>query len=210
MARPRVPIADRFWKFVDASDIGGCWTWTGETTRGYGRFWIGKRRIGAHRVAWELERGPIPVGYTIDHLCRNPSCVRVDHLEPVPNKVNLERGVPNPPRLNKSKTHCAKGHELTAENVRLDRGGTKRTCRTCERAKHARLYAEGKRYTPSPRGPKHRARGSAANKSSLTERDVKEIRDLDTVMSRTEIAGHYGVTRQNVRLIVLRKIWTDV
>jgi imidazolonepropionase-like amidohydrolase len=46
----------------------------------------------AHRVIYERERGPIPGGLTLDHLCRNRRCVNPEHLEPVPVQVNVQRG----------------------------------------------------------------------------------------------------------------------
>jgi hypothetical protein len=42
--------------------------------------WNQGRMHLAHRVAWGLERGPIPEGLCVLHRCDNPPCVRVDHL----------------------------------------------------------------------------------------------------------------------------------
>ncbi|WP_157253120.1 HNH endonuclease signature motif containing protein [Nonomuraea typhae] len=74
-------FAERFWHRVD---IGGeCWLWTGHRTPdGYGRVkQPGVRSpIPAHRAAWELTQGPIPLGHFVCHKCDNPPCVRPDHL----------------------------------------------------------------------------------------------------------------------------------
>lgn len=82
----------RFWDNVKKLR-GGCWEWQGvRTTGGYGRFDIDGRTVAAHRYAYESRVGPIPPRLVIDHLCRNPPCVRPDHLEPVTTIQNTLRG----------------------------------------------------------------------------------------------------------------------
>jgi hypothetical protein len=87
----RRTIEARFWEKVDKTDT--CWLWTGSSDRlGYGRFSTWPSVTLAHRFAYELLAGPIPDGLVIDHLCRTPSCVNPDHLEPVTQRENLRRG----------------------------------------------------------------------------------------------------------------------
>lgn len=137
-ASPR-PLEERFWPKVQKSDEG-CWLWLGGKTRlGYGVIWSleERRQLMAHRVSWELastERiGP---NLVIDHLCRNPSCVRPDHLEVVTVAENTRRG--DAPRLGAArqlaKTHCPQGHPYAEENTYVyasEGGGSRRVCRTC-------------------------------------------------------------------------------
>jgi hypothetical protein len=79
-------------------EVGLCWEWTGATTdKGYGRFWLNGKFVYPHRFIWEQLVGPIPDGYQLDHLCLNHRCANPDHLEPVPQRVNLERRVVKPP-----------------------------------------------------------------------------------------------------------------
>lgn len=109
----------------------GCWLWIGgENGKGYGRMRWGKN-YRAHRLAYELLRGPIPSGLELDHLCRVKCCINPDHLEIVTSKVNTLRGT-GPTAQNAIRTHCVNGHEFTLENTRIGTDGD-RVCRACRR-----------------------------------------------------------------------------
>lgn len=89
----------RFFEKVSPEPNTGCWAWTGAVnSRGYGSVGMGCRGHGraivraAHRVSWLLERGELPEGLVLDHLCRNPWCVNPAHLEPVTHAINVQRG----------------------------------------------------------------------------------------------------------------------
>jgi HNH endonuclease len=70
-------------------DADKCWPWGGTIqSKGYGL--VGGRLV--HRVVYELVRGPIPAGLTIDHLCRNRRCANPSHLEAVTMQENYRRG----------------------------------------------------------------------------------------------------------------------
>lgn len=145
--------AQRFWERVQQTDT--CWVWIGgKSAEGYGGFSVGSRpagtlrHVGAHRFAYELLVGPIPEGAHLDHLCRNTSCVRPDHLEPVSSWENIQRGKPSPPVLNKQKTCCVHGHEFTPENTWRDRRGS-RHCRVCMRARWRKWDRSRRAQRPS-------------------------------------------------------------
>jgi hypothetical protein len=115
----------------------GCWEWTGATNGSYGVMVVGKRGHGkrfgmAHRIVYERERGPVPDGLTLDHLCRNHLCVRPDHLEPVTIAVNCARGY-GFAAMNARKDRCDNGHEYTPGNTYRYPDG-RRECRTCSAA----------------------------------------------------------------------------
>ena len=92
MAYPADDIETRFWRYVSPEPTSGCWLWTGGCAYGYGVFGIpngsygvlreGNRMqsIRAHRMAWELWRGPVPENVQVLHKCDVKCCVNPDHL----------------------------------------------------------------------------------------------------------------------------------
>jgi hypothetical protein len=73
--RITVKRQENFWERVQKTPT--CWLWTAGTDKdGYGKL----RRTKAHRIAWEMQYGPIPEGLMVCHHCDNPRCVRHDHL----------------------------------------------------------------------------------------------------------------------------------
>lgn len=130
-------------KFEIADD--GCWNWTATKNHlGYGQIGRGGRGEGlilAHRASYELSVGHVPEGLVLDHLCRNPSCVNPDHLEPVTQAENLRRAREHLPE----RTHCGDGHELTPENSYTQERTGRVFCRICDRRRGAeyrlRLHA---------------------------------------------------------------------
>ena len=125
-----------FWSRVDVELATGCWLWTGtDNGQGYGVLrWHG-RQWRAHRLAYEVLRGPIHA-QTLDHLCPRQNRAQPNHLEPVPNKDNVLRGN-GITAQNKRKTHCKYGHPITGVERHPDRIG--RRCLTCG-AQKARMY----------------------------------------------------------------------
>lgn len=122
--------AVRFFSKVQKTET--CWIWTRCKREGYGTIQIDKKPVYAHRFSYELHKGPIPEGLELDHICRNPSCVNPDHLEPVTHKTNMHRG--NTGKFNKKKTHCPRGHEYSEINTYFHKGS--RFCRKCNRERN--------------------------------------------------------------------------
>lgn len=72
---------ERFWAKVDQAEPNGCWPWTGHRIdTGYGRFYLGGKHRGTHRVAWTFTYGLIPDGLHVLHRCDNPPCCNPVHL----------------------------------------------------------------------------------------------------------------------------------
>lgn len=125
---------------VERPELGPCWLWTGGKCRGYGIVQVQRhqlpKQIKAHRFLYESVNGPLPKGVTLDHLCRNPGCVRSDHLEAVTMRENTLRGV-GPSAVNARKTHCIHGHPFEGKNLYMTPTGL-RACRTCSKNKEKR------------------------------------------------------------------------
>ena len=72
-----------------------CWRWTGAkmgnarslhpalTVRRYGMTY-------AHRLVYELVRGPIPAGHDLHHVCGRALCVFPFHLTPLPHALHAK------------------------------------------------------------------------------------------------------------------------
>lgn len=134
--KPR-PAAERFWPKVEFTLT--CWHWTGaRQAGGYGRFAVEHGHLVlAHRWAYEAAMGPIPTDMTLDHLCRNTSCVRPDHLEVVTRELNSLRG-----SRNATKTHCDRGHAFTPENTYVPPSRPHvRDCRECRHINYLKRRA---------------------------------------------------------------------
>ena len=83
--RPRVPLPDaEGWRALAGKRylVGeGCWVWLGclSHSRTCPVKFSGTI-YEAHRLAYQLLRGPIPKGHEVLHVCGNPRCVNPDHM----------------------------------------------------------------------------------------------------------------------------------
>ena len=124
-----IPDEVRFWEKTQPSAVSDCVEWTGyRMPRGYGRFsnWLAHRWVYSHYVK------EIPEGMTVDHLCANPPCVNVAHMELVTLSENTHRQMQ---RMREAGTlfrqQCKRGHVFTPENIFLKPKGVGRECKTC-------------------------------------------------------------------------------
>lgn len=100
---------NNFWKRVEKTD--NCWIWRGGVnSRGYGNFAFRKNgkviNNRAHRFAYILSEGKVPLNLMVCHKCNNPLCVRPDHLYMGSGSDNVQdaiiSGLWNPPQGEKN------------------------------------------------------------------------------------------------------------
>src|SRR5437867_2996762 len=72
-------LAERFNAHVDRSGVHHVWLGACDK-RGVPQFRVDGRLTTARRVAWELERGPLPDRARIRACANDPRCVLLDHL----------------------------------------------------------------------------------------------------------------------------------
>ncbi len=132
--------------FLDRVEIDEncCWIWQlFVKPNGYGQ--IGRNGY-AHRASYEVFVGAIPEGLEIDHTCGNKRCVNPEHLEAVTHGENNKRGWAR----RGYPLHCKRGHLMTGSNIRWQKRGKARECRTCRNERRMRRYYAAK--TPQTLG----------------------------------------------------------
>lgn len=142
--RPKT-LEERLWGNVVEEDwerepgLGPCWVWTGYIgENGYGMIQAGRITEAGHRaptqthiVSCRLAGKPLPDGYEWDHLCRNRPCLRPDHLQAVPHRINVLRGFSIAANY-AWRDHCIYDHDLTLSDAWYYRpDGKGRMCRLC-------------------------------------------------------------------------------
>ena len=113
------------------------------------------KHMNAHRFVWIQTYGKIPKGMVVDHIChteavqrdecdggfncKHRSCVNIEHLRLVSQKVNIVTGK----HSIDNRSNCNQGHPFTKENIMIRTNG-KRECAECNRVRARRNYALSK------------------------------------------------------------------
>lgn len=107
----------RFWSRMDHANDFHCWEWRGrKSPGGYGRYGSAM----AHRLAYELIKGPIPEGLLVRHTCDNPGCCNPKHLLVGTHKDNSQDAVRRGRHLTGERSGRAKLSEEQAAYIRIN------------------------------------------------------------------------------------------
>lgn len=127
-------------KYINSNN---CWVWIGgrDSAAGYGGLYYKNVKYRVSRLSAMLYLGLDISDSTVFvcHKCNNPLCFNPDHLY----LGDAESNRSDSARNEISKTHCNYGHELTPENIYLQRGW--RSCLKCRRDKALAYYNKNKR-----------------------------------------------------------------
>lgn len=124
---PTGTVLERFESQFIRIPESGCWVWTGSNKNkfGHGAFKLGNRKskvLYAHRMAWELYVGPIPLGLMVLHRCDCPCCVNPHHLFLGTHSDNMNDMVSKGRNIKGSSSPQAKINESIALKIKSMRG----------------------------------------------------------------------------------------
>ena len=152
----------------------------------------------AHRMAWELEHGPIPGDLWVLHRCDNPPCVRLDHLFLGTHADNMADKVAKG-RQARGDDHYSRRHPERLARGERHGSRTHPERLTCGDRNGSRLHPER-----MPRGENH---GNA----KLTEGNVRSIFELRAQgWTQGRLAEEFGVSQVLIGKILSRKAWAHV
>ena len=104
--------------YIESNSIpvpeSGCWLWLlSRDPCGYGKAFMGKREVGAHRASFMAFNGDIDGTTHVLHKCDTPSCVNPSHLFPGSHRMNIDDKV--------RKGRCSRLAGETHPNAKLSR-----------------------------------------------------------------------------------------
>ena len=198
--------AQRFWSFVKKQQREKCWEWQGALHgKGYGHLrWQGKV-TGAHRVAYELSKGPIKKGLLVLHKCDNPRCCNPRHLFIGTYKDNSQDA--------KKKGRCA-GQKITLQVAREMQRLYDKGWRTKSLAKRFNVCMKKVYGIVSNRDWADPTRGKPKRVRSLHKLSKKKVRLIKKLYrpggykqrgdgkSSKELAKMFGVTQTDIYYVL--------
>ncbi len=192
------------------SDMG-CWIWTGTTDgKGYGMVSFRSKDRRAHRVSFEVFKGPIPTGMHVRHRCDTPSCVNPAHLTLGTAKDNaMDREARGRRDVRGEQIGTSK---LTAQQVSDIKTSSLSNKALAEKygvkPTHIWRIRSGLSWGHVSTDAVHRIDGRGRIK--LTLEQVLAIRAADASISHGILAVEYGVSASTICQIRTGRTWKKV
>ncbi len=178
-----------------------CWEWRGSRNpEGYGNFGLARKTEKAHRVAYRLFNGPIPVGMLVMHKCDNPPCCNPEHLKLGTWQENAQD------KEEKGRGNHARGPRNGAilYPERLKRGDENVS------RKNPELLPRGEHHW-TVKKPECVARGQDSGTAKLVDDDVVEMRRLFRLgVSTPDLADKYGLDTSSTYAALRGWTWSHV
>lgn len=119
-----------------------CWIWQGASNpMGYARLSHKGSSLTVSHLILRAAVGPAPEGKPVAlHACDNPPCVNPSHLRWGSQSDNARDAVERGRHTATRKTHCARGHPLSGDNLYFHAARNQRRCRECMREDNRKMY----------------------------------------------------------------------
>lgn len=188
-----------------------CWLWTGGTRvnangEPYGRFWIGKRAVAAHRFAYVLAYGPIPRSRIVCHHCDTPLCCNPRHLYAGTHTTNAQ----DRERRGRRPILAGEAHPL-ARLSNADVATIRATYAAggvTQRDLAERFGCRPQHVSRIVRGRKRGATTAERRTHRLTQSDADAIRLACAAGERqADVGARFGITQPHVSHIVNGRAW---
>lgn len=182
------------WVETDCDYKTPCHIWQGGRSGLYGwaRSRPGQPATFAHLMAWRDINGLVPNGHHLHHLCGQPLCVRVDHLE-VKTKAEHARGHrPGSGRISKLSSEDIdeiRSSDLSLRDIGAIYGISRSHASRLRRGGVATRLSDTSNKTIDPILTPYRKHGG--RDSRFTERDIASMKGL----MPSEIMAVWGVSR---------------
>ncbi len=189
----------------------GCWVWKWSVERkGYASVRVNGRAQKAHRVSYELAKGPIPERAIIRHLCDDPACLNPDHLKVGTGSDNM-RDMAASGNQGNQKLTIDEANEIRQIFARDDTSQADLARRYGVSSSAIRKIIYNERFVDSDYHPPH-PRPNRRSRKVVGEKLAREIRKAYDAggVSQHELARKYEVSASTVSKVIRHAIYPGI